>query len=166
MVSESWGHGAVFSGTLDEGAARYVAGYTIKKMTSVDDERLLGRHPEFARMSLRPGIGHDALWEIASTLMRYDLDEQLSDVPTSLRHQKHEQLGRYLRRKLRVLIGRDAAASEEVLHALAESLRPLRQAAKEDDDCPSFKAKVVEAFSQQVASLEARYKIHRQRKTL
>ena len=37
--------------------AAYVAHYVTKKMDAVDDPRLRSRHPEFVRMSRRPGIG-------------------------------------------------------------------------------------------------------------
>lgn len=38
--------------------AAYCAHYVTKKMNQADDPRLKFRHPEFTRMSRRPGIGH------------------------------------------------------------------------------------------------------------
>lgn len=57
LLRTSWGHGHIQLGTLTKESAQYIAGYVTKKMTAPDDPRLQGRHPEFARMSLRPGIG-------------------------------------------------------------------------------------------------------------
>lgn len=48
-------------------------------------------------MSLRPGIGADAMWDVASVMMQY----RQSQVPMSLRHGTRVlPLGRYLRSKL------------------------------------------------------------------
>lgn len=91
-------------------SANYIAGYVTKKMTSGSDERLRGRRPEFARMSLRPGIGANAMEAVALALMRSKLDQTIEDVPTQLRRGAElMRLGRYLRRKLREQIGRDPA---------------------------------------------------------
>lgn len=130
-ISDSWGNGLVYLGSLEEKSAQYIAGYVVKKMTSVGDKRLGGRCPEFGRMSLRPGVARDAMHEVASELMRYDLDERLSDVPVSLRHGKKKELplGRYLRQNLRVMIGKDKNAPEASLEERALELRQLREEA-------------------------------------
>ena len=65
MVRDAWQKGEVFLGTLEPDAMGYVAGYVVKKMTREDDERLKGKAPEFARMSLRPGIGYGMMHEHA-----------------------------------------------------------------------------------------------------
>jgi len=104
LVGETWGHGDVHLGTLALESAQYLAGYVTKKMTSQDDPRLDGRHPEFSRQSLRPGIGHSSLHEIAHTLL--GLATREADVPSALRHGgRLLPLGRYLRRELRALVG-------------------------------------------------------------
>lgn len=77
-------------------------------MTKIDDPRLEGRLPEFARMSRRPGIGVGFMHDVASALMEHNLDEKMLDVPLSLAHGTTKlPLGRFLRRKLRTYIGRD-----------------------------------------------------------
>lgn len=136
-------------------------------MTDPGDARLEGRHPEFARMSNRPGLGRDAMFEIASELMHYGLDNTQEDVPTTLRNgSKRLPLGRYLVQNLRDMIGRDKATPETVLRKMEETLFELRMAAREDAENPSLRAQVVNASKGTIASLEAREKIYRQRKDL
>lgn len=97
VVRKTWGYGHVMVGTLTHQSASYLAGYVTKKMTSTSDVRLAGRHPEFARMSFRPGIGAAAMWDVASVIMQY----KLATIPTALRQgSRILPLGRYLRAKL------------------------------------------------------------------
>lgn len=59
-IRDCWGDaGFVHVGQLEEGSARYVTGYCLKKMGSGsdNDERLAGRYPEFTRASKRPPLG-------------------------------------------------------------------------------------------------------------
>lgn len=60
-LNASWKFGWTQKGTVTLASAGYVAAYTIKKLTCKDDKKLQGRKPEFARYSLRPGLGHGAL---------------------------------------------------------------------------------------------------------
>lgn len=104
-VSSAWGMGHVSVDTLLPESAAYVAGYVVKKMTRSDDLRLRGRVPEFARMSLRPGIGADFVDDVASAILRWD-DEKSGEVPVALRHgSKLLPLGRYLRTRLKERVG-------------------------------------------------------------
>lgn len=129
VVGETWGFGFVFVGTLEQASAAYVCGYVTKKMTSSSDPRLRGRYPEFSRMSLKPGIGADAMWSVASEMMRYD-----AEVPTSLHHgKKGWPLGRYLRAKLKEMTGREKGATAEDLQRLAENLQAVRSFAWAND---------------------------------
>lgn len=130
LVKETWGNGNIMIGTLEPKSIAYIAGYITKKMTKKDDPRLQGRLPEFARMSLRPGIGLGMMDELASTLMEHKLDEKMIDVPTSLQHGKNKwPLGRYLRRKLRARIGREENAPIETVQQRQEEMQSLRQIA-------------------------------------
>jgi hypothetical protein len=62
LATERWPYGFVHVGdAFSLSVARYVAAYTVKKMTRADDDRLEGRVPEFARMSRRPAIGKPGL---------------------------------------------------------------------------------------------------------
>lgn len=130
LVGKTWGLGDVDLGILETSSAQYVCGYVTKKMTMRQDTRLLGREPEFARMSNRPGIGHDFLHEVASTYLQFNLENSQSDVPVTLRHGKRLlPLGRYMRKKLRGLIGHDEKAPQEILDQSSMELSRLRQAA-------------------------------------
>lgn len=103
-VRETWGFGHVFVGRLEPKSARYISRYTLKKMTSPTDVRLGGRLPEFSRQSRRPGIGVDAMWDVASVLLRYPT----KPVPLVLDHnRKSLPLGRLLRSKLEIWADRE-----------------------------------------------------------
>lgn len=57
-LSELWPHGYASYGSVTFESAAYVARYVVKKVTGDGaDAHYAGRVPEFARMSLRPGIG-------------------------------------------------------------------------------------------------------------
>lgn len=142
-----WTHGRVDLARLEPASSRYIAGYVVKKMTRHDDERLEGRYPEFARMSLRPGIGHSAMCEVASTLMLLNYDKP--DVPKVLMHGRAKlPLGRYLTRELRKQMGRVPDAPPETIKEMEEALQPLRTLA-ESYAPPGFKK---ETFKQALIS--------------
>lgn len=129
-IKRAWGNGQILLGLLEPKSMAYVAGYVTKKMTSEYDPRLEGRRPEFARMSLRPGIGYNVMHEVASTLLDYDLHKTLIDVPQSLQHGKKKwPLGRYLRRSLRAMIGREKNISPEALNEIQTKMQAMREAA-------------------------------------
>jgi len=117
LVEETWGMGRCFPGDLTKESAAYIAGYVTKKMTKKDDPRLQGRYPEFARMSLRPGIGALAVPVIADALSDKHGAKAIArdgDVPTSLNHGRSSlPLGRYLRRKLRDELGFETIGGQE-----------------------------------------------------
>lgn len=76
--------------------------------------------------------------ELASVLLKENLDETLSDVPSALAHgRKALPLGRYLRRKLRKMIGRSDYAPPETLQAQAEEMQALRERAQEGEKAVS-----------------------------
>lgn len=131
-VQEVWKAGFVHLGGVTAQSARYVAGYVMKKMTARDDARLRGRHPEFARSSNRPGIGKDAMWDVASAFLQYN--ETAIDVPLHLDvGGRAHPLGRYLREQLRMMVGRDKKTPEAVLNAMADELSTVRSFALAQD---------------------------------
>lgn len=165
LYARTWGKGHVFVGSLAYHSAGYIAGYVTKKMTAADDERLCGRHPEFARMSRDPGIGVDAMWDVASELIRLGLDESEEDVPSSLRHgPKKFPLGRLLRSRLREMVGKDAKAPEATLKRMEAELSPVRELAFENSE--SFKKAIVAAAEGRVAQFEAYQRLFKERRTL
>lgn len=169
LIQASWPYGDVDLGTVTRESASYCAEYTVKKMTAPDDKRLrVGdkyRHPEFCRMSLRPGIGVDAMWNVASDMMLHGLDESMLDVPSSLRHgSSNYPLGRYLRGKLREMIGRDKKAPPEVLENLKKELQPLREAAFFAGK--SFKKELVSLNDGRVLNMKVRSEIFKRRRGL
>lgn len=165
MVRDTWARGNILVAELNTNSAQYVCGYVTKKMTSKDDLRLKGLPPEFSAMSLRPGIGGDAMWEVADTLMKFDLVDSESDVPSTLRHGgRILPLGRYLTKRLRKMVGKDEKAPQETLDKLKAELQPLRDTAFENSR--SLKKEIIKAGDQAVKNMEARSKIFKQRKTL
>lgn len=167
LIQRTWPFGDVDLGTLTSDSAAYVSKYVVKKMTAPDDIRLFGREPEFPARSLKPGIGHDGLWDVASAMMQHSLDESMADVPSALRHGGRElPLGRYMRRKLRGMVGRSEDAPQETLEAIEAELSPLRLAARTSSENPSFKARVVSEGDGRVAQIEGRNAIYRKKGVL
>jgi len=58
-IEKSWGKGFIYLGSVTYDSARYVASYTLKKLSGdhAADYRRRGVIPEFALMSRNPGIG-------------------------------------------------------------------------------------------------------------
>lgn len=161
MVRDTWGQGFVFLGEVEKDSAGYICGYVTKKMTRPDDEGLNGRHPEFARMSLRPGIGASAMFDVASTLLNYQNTlDTMCDVPGELRiGMRKMPIGRYLQKKLRTYVGRDEKTPQAKIDEIQAPLRDMRLAAREDDENPSVKARLIAAGEGRRASMEARQKL-------
>lgn len=129
----------------------------MKKLDNGIDNRLDGRHPEFSRMSNRPGIGYGVVPRLKDELLRHSLDN-LEDVPTALRHGPNPMpLGRYLVRKLRSELGRDEKCPDSVLEAQKEKLRDVREAAFEASK--SFKTAILEANLQKRRNLYSRLRL-------
>lgn len=171
MLQATWPWGDVDLGTLTKDSASYCAGYTVKRMTRLDDPRLvengISRMPEFGAMSLRPGIGADAMWDVASEMIRYRLDDTMEDVPSSIAYGRRKRaLGRYLRNKLRVMIGREEGASGETLAAMEAELLPLREAARSSSSQPSFKREVIKDGESGAVNLMSRIETFRKRRPL
>nr|QJB20133.1 MAG: replication initiator protein [Microvirus sp.] len=165
--------GHVYLGAVESASAGYLAGYVVKKMSSEEDARLDGRHPEFSRSSRMPGIGAWAMDEVAKTLKRYGLDKTMPDVPGELNvGDKSMPLGRYLRQRLRVAIGRNKDVPQETLDKIAASMFAM---CRVEERYSAFtkqsyvqvsisKRKVVKAGEQYRRQLEGKEKIYRKGK--
>lgn len=106
LVLSCWQQGNITIDELNDTTSSYIAGYVVKKMTSQDDIRLNGRHPEFSRMS--QGIARGAVGTIGDALKsEFGAHAfKFGDIPASLnRGRDRIPLGRYLRTKLRENIG-------------------------------------------------------------
>ena len=156
VVRTTWNFGHVLVGRLERKSAQYMSGYVTKKMTRADDPRLLDRHPEFSRMSLRPGIGANALHDVASEILRYKLEK--NDVPAALRVGSSVMpIGRYLQRRLRSLVGRDEAAPVEVLQENSRRMCAVQAYAKVKGTGP--RAVFAELFGPYEAWLQGQQKV-------
>lgn len=166
-ISTAWGKGDIDGGGLEEGSARYVCGYVLKKLTKPDDFRLMGRHPEFGRMSNRPGIGFAAMKPVAKTLIELGLDESETDVPSALRRGSTiAPLGRYLRQSLRQFVGKPKEAPQAAHDENFARMLPLRLAARSSSENPSLAGQIVEAYRQDVHNAEKRALIFKKRGSL
>lgn len=162
LVQRKWGMGDIDIGVLEPKSAAYVAGYLTKKFTR-PPEFYLDRYPEFSRQSnggrtRSGGIGHDALYEVASEILKYEREDE--DVVNHLMlASKQMMLGRYLTQKLSEMVGRKDENRQKQVNKLQEKMLPLRKAARDDNENPSLKAKVIAAGEGKRASKIARYKI-------
>lgn len=150
---ETWQLGIVHVGEVNQHSIQYCAGYVTKKITRKSD----GLTPEFQLMSRRPGIGTQALSEIARSLQKVS-----ERSPTALPARevvvdgKSWPLGRFLLDKLRIV--------SDIPDGLSEYVRSLegayRESVRQHRDFLEF---FVESHSQQFLNLERKQKMFHQR---
>lgn len=185
-IQRKWKKGFCQVGELNEASANYISGYVLKKLTSHHHPDLNGRYPEFARMSLKPGIGGLAVDDIADTLTtEYGADEisLTGDVPLSLKNGRRSiPLRRYLRRKLREKLGfKETGCPKEILTAYQMQMHELLETNLKDEGftedskqllfkvqgkSEAMKAVLINENKQKVLNLEARSKLYQKGKTL
>lgn len=161
-VQRDWAMGNIYNAELTQQSAAYIAGYVTKKLTNAEDPRLDGKHPEFARMSNRPGIGANFCDDVASTLLTHRLDTP-ETLPTHLRHgSQHLPLGRYLRRRLVERSGIDEEEYKKYTSEKAEeALRPLREIAAHapvGSKSFAFKQALIDSAEGKIKQIETKYK--------
>ncbi|QXP44233.1 MAG: replication initiator protein [Arizlama microvirus] len=166
-VRDHWGNGLVQVGTADRGAARYVSGYVLKKMTHAGDPRLEGRPPEYSMMSRIPGIGNLAMWDVASALLnptnRGTIDSMMDDVISALRIEgKQMPLGKYLKDVLRHRVGRHKGADQKTITAMCEQFHEVLMRSMQTDK--SALAQWREENEGNIQAAEGRLKRFAQRK--
>lgn len=175
QIQRTWDLGFTYTGDLTVASAAYVAGYVTKKLTSPDGPHnyeyrraagiLLGaRLPEFARMSLKPGIGATAVPTIGRSLTTdqgCDIILQQGDVPTSLKMENRTMaLGRYMRRKLREELGFKEVGGQEgwLLRATQELCALQEDYERNAEDKKSYFQFQAETRKQKVLNIESRLK--------
>lgn len=136
FLSDRWQKGNIFAGDLTLESASYIAEYVNKKLTTASDyrqdgyygltnaQKLRGRHPEFPRMSTRPGI---AAWAADSAASQLAFYKKLGDIeiPHAFNHAgKSLPLGRYLSDRIHAKMGYQFEEGERI-RAYAQSLRSL-----------------------------------------
>lgn len=117
-IDEAWDKGFVQIAPLTRERAAYTAGYVVKKFTKPDDPALLGRHPEFGRMSRRPGLGYYHVERIAicyESRAGAAFLARNGDIAHTFRFGgKDYPLDRYMRERLRERLGIPAEHAERV----------------------------------------------------
>ena len=166
LIREVWGKGNVFLGSLERKSAQYVAGYTTKKMTAESDERLRGRTPEFATMSLKPGIGAEAMAIVAKTLLHYGVCDDLDDVPKVLRMgKKLMPTGNYLTKRLRKEVGRDTKIPQAEFEKVYAPVYDVLLAASKSEEVSPL-AHIQTRDLQKIRNLEGKEDIFKKRSVI
>lgn len=180
LVKKTWGFGNIQLGELNKDTAQYIAGYVTKKWTREDSwtkEKLKGRHPEFPRMSLKPGIGATAIKRLINFTEPTRSGQYVRgsiDAPVVLRNSGSTlPLGRYLKRKWREALGRSPDTPKSVSDQYLSELYKENCAATLDaqkQGVPSVfrdaKANYYRKTKQKIKNLDARAKIHSTRRHL
>lgn len=177
LIHDCWKKCDYHRCTLDDFTverAQYVAGYVTKKMTKKSDTRLGGRFPEFARMSLKPGLGATAMPIIAEkVLSNYWTSESLKSegAPRFLKAGgSFLPFDRYLRGKLEHEFGFDQSLCGKLRRESLRSEAFLKELSDVSSDPVALTAFLrskgfepsLETKAQMARSLEARFKINKQ----
>jgi len=164
-IRRTWGKGLTDTGDLTIQSARYIAGYVTKKLTRSDDPRLSpGIHPEFARMSLRPGIGAPAIHGFAEAFSGKAGQQYIAatgDVPSMFKTGRNSlPLDRYVRDRLRTELGVTPVSYPEEARAKFKEMLRVYENSKTTETLTAFnRSKTQQKILQQIT----KQKIYSQR---
>lgn len=154
--------GIVHIGEITPESARYIAGYTIKKLTRNGDERLQGKPPEFMVSSKKDGgIGYDEVVRIAKRLKKnpyFDLDQIINTFTIG---GKAFPLGGYLSEVLFNELGIDKNIKEEKLREYQEKLFM-----DNDVHTSDYYENIISNSEQYRKNLEAKQKIYKKQRKI
>jgi len=180
LVKTTWGKGRVELGELNSATAQYISGYVTKKWTKEDlwtKEKLKGRRPEFARMSLKPGIGATAIVSLINSTVLTRQGKYVNaclDAPVVLHNSGSTlPLGRYLRRKWREALKRSPDTPKSVSNEYGAELQRLYSEARDKEIAEGTPRVFISPKSiyqwqnaQKIKNLDARQKIKQNRRTI
>jgi hypothetical protein len=171
-----WGKGITYNARLEKDSAQYIASYVIDKLDKKSCA-LLGLNKEFTRMSLKPGIGlgfNGEGLEFLKKFLESDHGELYlknnGDVPHSVHISGTDwPLSNYLRRKLRVMLGREETTPLHMLELVSEDrLNELNEWRKNNPSEVSFTRNVKidsqNMLKQKRRNRESKYKLYSKRK--
>lgn len=170
IIGKCWPFGFIHVGDITIQSAQYISKYIQKGMTNGNStyvtEKLCGRHPEFARMSLKPGIGADAVDKLGDFLETDIGCREISinnDVISSLKLGKRTiPLGKYIKEKLRNRYGFKGSPIENQEKHKKEMLILLSETRKEIGESEKFlsdKQVLQWLWSQKILQIEKRTQI-------
>lgn len=120
VLRECWTKGFIKVDEITHSRANYIAHYCVKKWNK-QSEYLGGRHPEFSRMSLRPGIGKPFVPRLAEAMRKRGTAQWMAeqgDVPALCRiGGKQYPLDHYIRNALRRELDIPERSSERIVQA-------------------------------------------------
>lgn len=174
LVRYAWGKGHILLGDVTKDSASYVAGYVTKGLTHLNSYTspiLNGRHPEFSRMSRKPGIGHGVAKALAEHMNTPTVFSEIffgkaGDVPSVVTtDQKDQPVGRYLKKVMRQTLGwpNPEKTPEGVLDGWQEEMRQLFKANFEGapftPDASQKKLFLIEQNRDAILNIEAKFKL-------
>lgn len=167
LVSKAWPYGFSSCYEFNEATAQYTCGYITKKLRDRNDNREWN-YPEFARMSLKPGLGSGAMQVLANDLLRNADSWKTGDVPRSIRIGKRTiGLGRYMLNELREAVGfTDQYIDGIKQDAVMEKSLELLSVFQNSEGSLTFKEAHAKQIAQKLLQVEARYKIWQSKRSL
>lgn len=162
LINLAWGKGYIMVGDLNMHTARYVTGYCIKKMQKKDDPRLNGRLPEFTTSSKKGGgIGYPAIKIVGDNLNKQKYWTKKDILRQLTINGKNMPLGRYLTLKLSEILNTSEKELKKELYDYQSTIFDTHMKPGE-----SYYWNIVDENKGKRASIEAKQKIYKSRKSL